>query len=113
MFTFTCTSDYTAVAETLQLPKSKLGTCVDSGASRVYCQDHVKFTNYKLIDRDITTADGRTIKAVGTGDLVIDLPNGSKRTTTTFKGAIHAPDMAFTLISISRLDKADYKTIFY
>ena len=53
MFAFMCTSDYAAVAETLQLPKSKLGTCVDSGASRVYFQDRAKFTNYKLIDRDI------------------------------------------------------------
>ena len=42
----------------------------------------------------------------------IDLPNGSKRTKTVFKGAIHAPSMAFTLISISRLDKAGYTVMF-
>jgi hypothetical protein len=46
------------------------------------------------------------------GDLEIDLPNGSKSTTMTFKDAIHAPDMAFTLISISRLDKAGYQVNF-
>jgi len=45
------------------------------------------------------------------GDLHVDLPNGSKRTQITFKNAIHAPDMAFTLISISRLDKANIATI--
>jgi hypothetical protein len=112
MFAFTCTSDFANVAEAIQVPKSRLGTCIDSGASRVYSPDGTKFTNYKSIDRSITTADGRQLKAVGMGDLEIDMPNGSKITTMTFKNAIHAPQMAFTLISISRLDKAGYKVNF-
>ena len=112
LFAFVCTSSYANVAESLQVPKSKLGTCVDSGASRDYCPDRSKFSNYKSIDRDITTADGRTIKAIGMGDMHIELPNGSKKTKTVFKDAIHAPDMAFTLISISRLDKAGYSVTF-
>ena len=57
LFAFVCTSAYANVAEALQVPKSKLGTCVDSGASRDYCPDRAKFSNYKQIDRDITTAD--------------------------------------------------------
>ena len=113
LFAFTCTSDYADVTEILQVPKSKLGTCVDSGASRDYSPDRSKFTNYRTIDRDITTADGRIVKAIGMGDLTLDLPNGSKTTKTVFKDAIHAPGMAFTLLSISRLDKADHKVIFH
>ena len=112
LFAFVCTSSYANVAKSMQVPKSKLGTCVDSGASRDYCPDHSKFSNYKSIDRDITTADGRTIKAIGMGDMHIKLPNGSKKTKTVFKDAIHAPNMAFTLISISRLDKAGYSITF-
>jgi hypothetical protein len=103
------------ISETLQVPKSKLGTCVDSGASRDYCPDRskfLKFSNYRQIDCDITTADGRTVKAIGMGDMHVKLPNGSKKTKTIFKDAIYAPDMAFTLISISRLDKAGYSVIF-
>jgi hypothetical protein len=50
LFAFTCTSDYAAVAEDLDLPKSKLGTCIDSGASRDYCPDRSKFTNYKTVE---------------------------------------------------------------
>ena len=50
MFTFTCTTDHVALASDLDLPKSKLGTCVDSGASRDYCPDRSKFTNYKAIE---------------------------------------------------------------
>ena len=112
LFAFTCTSDHATVAEKLQVPKSKLGTCIDSGASRDYCPDRSKFSNYRPIDQSITTADGRTVKAIGMGNMHIDLPNRSKRTKTVFKGAIHTPSMAFTLISISRLDKAGYTVVF-
>ena len=103
LFAFTCMSDYANVAEALQVPKSWLGTCIDSGASRVYSSDSSKFANYKSIDCSITMADSRQLKAVGMGDLEIDMLNRSKMTTMTFKNAIHAPQMAFTLISISRL----------
>ena len=113
LFAFTCTSDFANVADSSNLPKSKLGTCLDSGASTDYSPDRTKFSNYRSIEKDITTADGRTLKAVGMGDLHLDLPNGSKRTQVTFKNAVHAPDMAFTLLSISKLDKADHKVIFH
>ena len=46
-------------------------------------------------------------------DLHLDLPNGSKRTSAIFKNAIHAPKMAFTLLSISKLDKSDHKVVFH
>jgi hypothetical protein len=101
LFAFTCTSDYMAVVDTLEVLKSKLGTCMDSGASRHYCPDQTKFTDYKAVEHKITTADGRTLTTTGVGDLHIDLPNGSEKTKTILKGAVHAPDMAFTLISIS------------
>ena len=41
----------------------------------------------------LTTAGIRT--------LYIDVSNGSEKTKTILKEAIHSPDMAFTLISIS------------
>jgi hypothetical protein len=101
LFVFTCTSDYVAVADTLDVPKLRLGTCLDSGALRHYCPDQTKFMNYKPTECKITTADGRTLKTAGVGDLHINLPNGSEKTKTILKNAVHAPDMAFTLISIS------------
>ena len=42
LFAFTCTSDFENVAEALQVPKSCLGMCIDSGASRVYLPDSSK-----------------------------------------------------------------------
>jgi hypothetical protein len=107
LFAFTCTSDYVAAADSIGVPKDKCGACVDSGASNHYCPDRTKFQNYRpLVNRNITTADGRSLKAVGIGDVLIELPNGSKRTPALLKNAIFAPDMAFTLISVSRLDRA-------
>ena len=47
LFAFTCTLDYVAMADGLNVSKSRLGTCIDSGASRDYCPDHAKFSNYK------------------------------------------------------------------
>ena len=38
------------------------------------------------------------------GNVQIELPNGAKCTKTTLKEAVHAPDMAFTLISVSWLN---------
>ena len=41
---------------------------------------------------------------LGKGNVQIKLSNGAKRTNTILKEAIHAPDMAFTLILVGRLD---------
>ena len=54
LFAFTCLSDFANITEALQVPKSWLGMCIDSGASWVYSPDSLKFTNYKSIDRGIT-----------------------------------------------------------
>ena len=61
MFAFNCTSDFVNIAEALQTSRSNLGSCVDSGASDVYSPDREKFSNYKSLDRDIMTADGRIL----------------------------------------------------
>ena len=113
LFAFTCTSDFANVAESSKILKSKFGTCVNSRASNDYSPDRTRFTNYREVERDITTADGRILKAIGMGDLHLDLPNGSKKTQAVLKNTVHAPKMAFTLLSISKLDKADHKVIFH
>jgi hypothetical protein len=53
LFAFTCTSDYAAVAERIDVQKSHLGTCIDSGASHDYCLDCSKFSSYKSIEHQI------------------------------------------------------------
>ena len=112
LFAFTCMSNYVAVAKMLNVPRSKLGTCMDSGALKHYCPDWSKFMDYKSIECEITTANGGTLKTAGMGNLHIELPNGSGKMKTILKNAIHTPEMAFTLISISRLDKASFSVTF-
>ena len=80
LFTFTCMSDYVAIVNGLDIPKSRLGTCIDSSASRDYCPDCAKFLNYKEIKQKITTADGQTLSATKMGDLHIELPNVCEKT---------------------------------
>jgi hypothetical protein len=59
LFTFTCTSDYVDVAVALQVPKSRLGAIMDSGATQHFCPDWSKFINYcPLENQTVNTADG-------------------------------------------------------
>ena len=113
IFAFTCTSDYVEVTNTLNIPKSRLGACINSGTSRHYSPDCDAFINYSPINNTtITTADSCKLKALGKGDVWIKLLNGAKHTKTILKEAIHAPDMAFTLISVGQLDDAKCSTTF-
>ena len=87
---------------------------MDSGSSCHYCPDCNKFKNYQPISGwKITTADGYTLRAVGIGDVCIELPNGPKQTNAILKEAICAPDIAFTLIYISQLDNVGSSIIFH
>ena len=105
IFTFTSTSNYVEVTNALNIPKSWLGTCIDSSTSWHYSPNHDVFINYCPIgNTTITTADSCKLKVLRKGDVWIELPNGAKHTKTILKEAIHAPDMAFTLISVSQLD---------
>ena len=105
IFAFTCTSDYVEVTNTLNIPKSQLGACIDSGASRYYSPNCNAFINYCPINNTtITTANSHKLKALGKGNVQIKLLNGAKHTKTILKKAIHAPDMAFTLILVGWLD---------
>jgi len=113
LLTFTCISGYPNAAGTIQVPSLRARVYVDSLANQHYCPDRSKFRNYHPIKgQNITTADSRHLKAQGSGDVYIELPNGSERTKSILKNVIHAPDMAFTLISVSKLDEANCSVIF-
>ena len=113
MFAFTCTSNYTDIAAATPALKSSFGTCINSRASNNYSPDWTKFSNYQEINKDISTADGHFVKAIGMGDLHLELPNGSKTMKVTFKDAIHSPSMAFTLLSIGKLNTSGHKVTFH
>ena len=63
-------SDYVEVANTLNIPKSQLGACINSGASQHYSPDCDVFINYCPINNTtITTANGWKLKALRKGDV--------------------------------------------
>ena len=69
-------------------------------------------TPQTMSGQDILTVNGHALKAVGIGDICIELPNGTMHTKALHKDAIHAPEMAFTLISISQSDDANSSVTF-
>lgn len=85
----------------------------DSGASRHMSPFRHRFRNFHSIPpRAITAADHRTFYATGTGDLQIDVPNGDTTTPIILRDTLYAPDMALTIISISRINSAGYDVNF-
>jgi hypothetical protein len=103
-----CTSDFRSEAHAIS---KHTGTILDSGASRHFSPDRSKFLNYQeLINPEpIRAADGRTFSALGKGDVQVELPNGDQKPTPiTLKNAYYSPHMAFTLMSVSCIDRAGY-----
>jgi hypothetical protein len=43
------------------------------------------------------------LKGIGTGNVQINLPNKNKTMPAILRECIHAPNLAFTLISVSRM----------
>jgi hypothetical protein len=113
LYTFFCTSTFDDLAASLPLvPTNRRGAIIDSGASRHFCSDRSKFDDFEPLNRAVTAADGCTFQALGMGNVKIELPNGQNRTTILLQDTLYAPDVQFTLISMSRIIKADYAVHF-
>ena len=113
IFVFTCTSTFVGIADSLQLPSSKQGAIIDSGALLHFCPDKPKFINFKpLKGKIICTANDTVLYIHWIGEVAIELSNGSGKMKCILKETIYSPEMAFTLISAFCLDKAGCLTIF-
>jgi hypothetical protein len=81
----------------------------DSGATCHMSPYIDAFTNFEFIEpKPISAANNQTFKAIGKGNLHIKIPNGDKSTSVTLHDVLYAPNIAFTLISLSRANKAGY-----
>ena len=106
-----CTSYFRSEAHSVS---NISGIIIDSGASRHFSPDRSKFLNYKefINQEPIRAADGRTFHALGKGDIKINLPNGNQKPTLiTLKEVYYSPIMAFTLISVSCIDRAGFSLL--
>lgn len=86
----------------------------DSGASRHIFPYLESFVTYDKLNppRPITAADGRSFSAIGEGSVRVKIPNSSGKTTVLLEKVLHAPDIAFALVSIRRADEAGYSAVF-
>ncbi|KAH8998063.1 hypothetical protein EDB92DRAFT_1783191, partial [Lactarius akahatsu] len=67
------------------------------------------FTNYTPIDPiPITAANKTNFQAVGRGNVEISLLNGGSTICLILQNVLHCPGIAFTLISMSVMDRAGY-----
>lgn len=50
----------------------------------------------------------RDFQAIGRGDVEVALPNGRETTRMILRNVLHCPGIAFTLVSMSVMDRAGY-----
>ena len=56
----------------------------------------------------LNTANQQQFPAIGHGTLAIQVPNGDRETELTLHGALHAPGISYTLVSLATLDEEGY-----
>ena len=84
----------------------------DSGASGHMSPDRHRFITFKEITpRAINAADKTIFQAIGIGNMRIGIPNGKTTTHVTLRDVLYCPDLAFTLISLTRCDTAGYSVL--
>ena len=85
------------------------GAIFDSGCTAHVSPYRELFTNYTPIDSiPITAANKTYFQAIGRGDVEVALPNGRDTTRMILRNVLHCPGIAFTLVSMSVMDRAGY-----
>ena len=96
-----------------QSPNSRRGSEVDvydSGASSHMSPDRHRFTKFReTAPYPIAAADKAIFNATGIGDMRVAIPNGKVTNHITVKDVLYCKDLAFTLISLPKCDKAGFE----
>jgi transposase InsO family protein len=84
----------------------------DSGATRHISPYKSDFTSYAPLSPPIflNTANQQRFPAVGRGTLTVQVPNAGTESELILHGALHAPAVSYTLVSIAALDEEGYHT---
>ena len=85
----------------------------DSGATQHLSPYRDQFTSYQDIPpRPFTAANQQSFDATGTGDMVIEVPDGVDISKLALTEVLYSPEVGYTLISVGRLDDAGYTATF-
>src|SRR5258707_4297286 len=82
----------------------------DSGATCHISPYRSDFISYAPLTPPVflNTANQQQFPAIGHGTLAIQVPNGDTETELTLHGALHAPGVSYTLVSLATLDEEGY-----
>ena len=83
----------------------------DSGASRHISPYKADFTAYAPLSPPVqlNTANQQHFQAIGLGSLPIQVPNGDAYSELVLHNMLHAPSVAYTLVSLGALDAEGYR----
>ena len=97
----------------LALVASTNSWILDSGATSHLCGNQSSFLEIKDHYSRVTIGDGHEMGVTGIGKIQIfmNLPDGTKR-KTILHNVLYVPDLAFNLISVSKVTAAGYKISF-
>jgi hypothetical protein len=81
----------------------------DSGRTRHLSHFREDLENFTEISpKTFRVANKKTFAAVGTGELIVDVPNGANSSQLQLSEVLYSPEVGHTLISIGRLDKKGF-----
>jgi len=106
------TSDEAFVAaETVE--SSEAAELYDSGCTNHISPYRNKFENFERTSpRPFKAANKQTFSTIGKGDLVVNVPNGDTFTKLRLTDVQYSPNVAYTLVSIGRLDEEGFTAQF-
>lgn len=76
---------------------------IDSGATTHLCADQKAFSDYVFTNQNVHIGDNSKLRAFGSG--TIPIPNSASDDPSVFhlRSALHVPELAFNLMSVSKL----------
>ena len=83
----------------------------DSGATQHISPYKTDFTSYSPLSPPIflNAANQQQFQAVGTGTLVVQVPNKGTKSELVLHGTLHVPSIGYTLVSLGVLDEEGYR----
>ena len=85
----------------------------DSGCTKHITPYRNSITSFvKIPPKSFRAANKQSFKAIGTGEMMIDVPNGTNISQLRLTDVLYAPEIGYTLVSIGRLDDKGYTVYF-
>ena len=99
------------VAETVEL--DGIAELYDSGCTNHISPYRDRFVNFqRTLPRAFRAANKQSFSTIGKGDLIVDVPDGNNFTQLRLTDVQYSPNVAYTLVSIGRLDEEGFTATF-